>query len=114
VPRVAHDRSLSVSKACVFLLAAVMVAVAVLGSYRSGPTEWAPAETQLAEAAGRDSAPADKVQAQIEANMGFAIFPPAIAPPEREPTIFQFFFLESDGCRPGHRGRIERPPRAQV
>jgi hypothetical protein len=92
-----------------------MVAVAALGWARSAhPADWVPATAQIDEGTREDSAPADKAQASSQADLGFAIFPTSILPREPQPTTFEFWWLETDGCRPGHRDRIDRPPRREA
>jgi hypothetical protein len=93
------------------MLACLISASVLLGSRGTSPGRWVPEQTQIAEAARGDSAPADKVQLQVQPDVSFAVFPATLLPATPPPTAFQFVPLETDGCRPGHRGRIDRPPR---
>jgi hypothetical protein len=101
---VGRDRKLEA-----LLLAVVLATVAVLGVYRGTGRDWAPATPQMTEAPRHNPAPADR---QAQAELAVVVFAAALLPSPPQPTSCQFFALETDGCRPGYRSRIDHPPRA--
>ena len=114
VSRKGEGRRFRAMRAWALALVCVISASVLLGSYGNSPARWIPEQTQITEAARGDSAPADKVPLQVQADVSFAVFPATLLPAAPQPTSFRFVQLDTDGCRPGHHSRIDRPPRVRV
>jgi hypothetical protein len=95
------------------LLACVLAAVAVFGARpRTHLAEWVSSGTQIGEASREGSAPADKVDAACQADLGYVHFPIGLIPAEG-PRLTGLLLCRdvAGGCRPGYTPRIDRPPR---
>jgi hypothetical protein len=94
------------------VLAGVVAAVAILASRPLvNLADWLPVRAQIGEASRHQSSPADKVQSSIVTDPGYATFPGIDIPVAPPATTILLWWVEADGSRPGHRHRIDRPPR---
>jgi hypothetical protein len=73
-----------------------------------------PARAQIGEAGRHQSSPADKVQSSPAGDLGYLTFPTFEVPRPLDPIAFKLSWVEADGRRPGHRQRIDRPPRLRA